>query len=104
MRYYDNGNLDCECQNSQFKDRVHGHIITGDLGIVGNNQLRDIIKKGPKYRLPRAINWAKDRRIIVDFLGDFMRKWVNKERKASPNGIDLKNLDAWYKQIIFFSR
>ena len=101
IQEYDNGNLDCDCQDSRFKDRDHGHVITGDLEIVGDDHLREIIKKGPKYRLPRAINWAEDRRIIVDFLGDFMKKWVNKERKVSPNGIELKSLDAWFKQILF---
>ena len=45
----------CSCSSSQFLYSPAGHIITGDLNIIQNQQLRDLISKGPKYREPRVI-------------------------------------------------
>ena len=43
---------------SKFNYSPLGHVITGDLGIVLNLKLRDIFHKGPKYRLPKKIDWS----------------------------------------------
>ena len=40
------GRLTCECHNSEFKDNIHNHIITGDLSIIKNIQLRNLVKTG----------------------------------------------------------
>ena len=56
----------CNCENSPFKDRYHGHIITGDLRIIENNKLRKIICKGPKYRLPTPNNLDKAKENILN--------------------------------------
>ena len=39
----------CNCSYSQFLYAPCGHIVTGDLNIVLNNKLRDLLSKGPKY-------------------------------------------------------
>ena len=49
----------CDCHNSPFVDSDHGHIVTGDLRIIENHHLRQLISKGPNYREPRNINWKK---------------------------------------------
>ena len=49
-------------QNSIFKNDHYGHVITGNLEIIENTMLRNIFKKGPKYRLPQRINWSEDKR------------------------------------------
>ena len=46
-------NIDCACQNSAYKDNHHNHVISGNLDIVQNEALKNILKKGPKYRLPQ---------------------------------------------------
>ena len=38
----------CFCYGSSFVNKDHGHIVTGDLRIVKNNELRKIFVKGPK--------------------------------------------------------
>ena len=48
------GSLSCECHSSRFNYSPLGHVITGDLNIVSNPKLRDIFRKGPKYRLSRG--------------------------------------------------
>ena len=93
----------CNCQTSQFKDDQHGHIITGNLDIIENVTLRNIFKKGPKYRLPRKINWDKDREIIVTFLNTYSAKWLEKEKKlVCNNDIDRRCLDIWKESVLNF--
>ena len=42
----------CNCSDSKFLYAPCGHIVTGDLNIVRNIKLRDLLSKGPKYREP----------------------------------------------------
>ena len=37
----------CNCQDSEFCDSHHGHIVTGDLRFVTNPKLRKLFSKGP---------------------------------------------------------
>ena len=97
---YEEGNIRCNCQGSRFKDEGHGHVITGDLDIVENIALKNLIKKGPKYRLPQRIDWEKDKDIIIDFLEMFMDKWVAKERKNHREPIDIGCLDSWKREVM----
>lgn len=44
----------CNCSSSPYKDKNHGHVITGDLTLIENIDLRNIIKLGPSHReIPR---------------------------------------------------
>ena len=42
----------CSCCDSGFPYAPCGHIVTGDLSIVRNQKLRDVLSKGPTYREP----------------------------------------------------
>ena len=55
----------CSCQDSSYKHKDLGHILTGDLSIVENNSLRKILSKRPKYREPKPSNFVKAREHIV---------------------------------------
>ena len=37
----------CDCHNSQHCDKHHGHIVTGNLDLIKNKLLRELIEKGP---------------------------------------------------------
>ena len=39
-----------QCNESKFCYEPHGHVITGDLRVIENAQLRELVAKGPKYR------------------------------------------------------
>ena len=41
--------LPCQRENSPFIDPKHFHILTRDLQIVGNSNLKKLITKLPKY-------------------------------------------------------
>ena len=44
--------LPCSCSGSEFLCAPCGHIVTGDLNIVGSEKMIDLLRKGPKYREP----------------------------------------------------
>lgn len=46
----DNSILIWQCADSSFKDKDHGHILTGDIRIIDNKKLTKLFKKRPKYR------------------------------------------------------
>ena len=82
---FENGDIQCSCQNSSYKNDHHGHVITGDLDIIQNSRLRKIFKKGPKYRLPQKINWTEDKNLIINFLDSYIDNWTAKEKKQGNN-------------------
>ena len=61
------------------------HVITGNLNVIPDARVRNIISKGPKYRFPSNIDFPKCRREIAVFLNDFSNrlcKWENVEPDA----------------------
>ena len=52
------------CSDSKIFYAPCGHIVTGDLKIVRNIKLRDLLSKGPKYREPVSYSWHQNFGII----------------------------------------
>ena len=50
MSYEDILGMSCECADSAFKNDQFGHIITGDLNIIQEPQLRKLCSFGTKFR------------------------------------------------------
>ena len=46
-------------------------MITGNLNVIPDSRIRQIISKGPKYRLPSNNDFPKCRREIAASLNDF---------------------------------
>ena len=65
----------CECNNSEFKDNNHGHIVTGDLRIVKDVKLRKLLSKGPNFREHRSINLNKCKIEIIKALENFIFRY-----------------------------
>ena len=97
---FENGDIHCNCQNSIYKDDHHGHVITGNLGMVENMMLRNIFKRGPKYRLPQRINWSEDKNHIINFLESYIENWTAKERKQGNILVKKEDLDLWKNEIL----
>ena len=55
----------CQCQMSKYCYQPHGHIITGDLKIIENAKIRELVSKRPKYREPNKINWKATENMII---------------------------------------
>ena len=70
--------MECNCSNSQFSDKDHGHVVTGDLHIIKNQKLRELFKKGPNYREKKAINWKKTVSLLKEDIKLFIKKWSDR--------------------------
>lgn len=88
----DDSRFPCSCHDSEFKDNFHDHIITGDLGIVQNAKLRNLLSKGPKYREPIPINFPDAKDAIITGMKECVSKWCDKH--ALDNIIMAPYMDA----------
>ena len=86
-------NPSCSCSSSQFLYSPAGHIVTGDLNIIQNKQLRDLISKGPKYREPHSFSWKYNFKWIMDSVEEYARKW------AKQVEVELDTLSEWVKTV-----
>ena len=66
--------LKCSCVNSPFVHKPIGHIITGDLGFIKNDALKNILSKGPKYRERKSFTRNSNFKIIMDAVQTSARK------------------------------
>ena len=39
-----------QCKESKFCYEPRGHVITGDLNVIENAKLKELVAKGPKYK------------------------------------------------------
>ena len=58
----------CNCEYSEFKDPYHNHVITGNLNIVKNQRLRELLSKGCGHRENTVINWKKVKKEVFESL------------------------------------
>ena len=61
-------------------------MITGNLNVIPDARVRNIISKDPKYRFPSNIDSPKWRREIAASLNDFSNRWCKREN-VEPNGL-----------------
>ena len=54
-------------------------MITGNLNVIPDARVRNIISKGPKYRFSPNIDFPKCLREIVASLNDFSSFWFKQE-------------------------
>ena len=74
----------CQCKESKFCYEPHGHVITGDLRVIENAKLRELVGKGPKYREPNRVNWKATETMFLNPLIS-MQKIGPKENKWNSN-------------------
>ena len=103
IRSVENANYSCNYSTSPFKDTNLNHVVTGNLDIVQNDKLRELIRKGPKYRLPKKINWNKNRENIENLINSYIDNWIKLENKNFPNNnYDSSLLLDWKNQVFRF--
>ena len=73
--------LPCQCANSPFSDKHHGHIISGDLRLIKNNKLRKLFTKGPKYRENKFVDWNIVENDLIESIKSCAKKWCEKNKK-----------------------
>lgn len=85
----------CVCESyHRFIHPQVGHVVTGNLDLIKNIQLRDLLKKGPKFREQNHISWSTNRSIILDGIDDYIRKWAKLEH------VDIMCLQQYKEAIL----
>ena len=83
----------CECAASKHCYKPAGHIITGNFDLIKDKRLRNLLSKGPKYRLPSLIDFDSCRTKIAEAIQNFSIKWCNREH------VEQDALNDWKKKI-----
>jgi len=84
---------DCDCSNSKFCYKPHGHIITGTLDIVRHVELRKLLKNGRKYRISSDIDFDLCIKELADSLLKYSKQWCVREN------VDANVLHPWLLKI-----
>ena len=71
----------------------YGHVITGDLSIIPNSKLRDLIAKGPKYREPCKVDWDKNLSLLCEAVDQYALQWTKREM------VELSVLSSWKEMV-----
>ena len=74
----DNGtdDIECSCSSSSYRYEPCGHIVTGDLSIIRDITLRNLIKKGPSYREQNNIDWKVNEKTSKEAVSRYHQKWA----------------------------
>ena len=83
----------CQCKKSKFCYEPHGHVITGDLRVIENARLRELVAKGPKYREPNRVNWKATETMFLESIDLYAKHWSKREQ------VELKYLSEWKDQL-----
>jgi len=83
--------IPCPCKNvdTKFVDSHHKHVITGDLSLIKNDQLRGIFKKGPKFREPKDVNFVVAKQLIEDGINSYIKQI------GDDNGLEPPCFSEW---------
>ena len=84
----------CDCENSEFCDPHHKHIVCGDLRIITNSKLRKLISKGPNYREPKMQNYRKCKESIESAIT------ISIENLATKYGLPVQSFFEWKSKIL----
>ena len=66
------------CQGRDEDAVKYGHVITGDLRVIENAKLRELVAKGPKYREPNRVNWKATETMFLESIDLYAKKLVQK--------------------------
>ena len=95
-----------DCKNSNYLYPSAGHVITGNLNVIPDARVRNIISKGPKYRFPSNIDFSKCRNEIAGSLNDFSNRWCKREN-VEPDALKEWKINIFKiidTRISFYSR
>ena len=83
----------CQCKESKFCYEPHGHIIAGDLKVIENAKLSELVAKGPEYREPARVNWTATETMFLESIDLHAKNWSKREQ------VELKYLSEWKDQL-----
>ena len=84
----------CDCENSPFLYTPLQHVITGNLEIIDNDELRTVMTYGCKYREPVKLPFNEIKQSLIDSVDYFIS---SKSRKYS---LRISAFNDWKKRIL----
>lgn len=72
----------CDCQNSSFCDPTHHHVLTGNLNVIADHNVRTLLLKGPKFRRQMNMNWDTLLKHLTESIDDCILEWSKKTHKT----------------------
>ena len=76
-------------------------MITGNLNVIRDARIRNIISKGPKYRFSSSIDFSKCRGEIAASLNDFSNRWCKREN-VEPDALQEWKINILKVLILVF--
>ena len=83
--------LSCDCSSSTFKDQHHNHIVSGNLDIIHNEELRNLLKKGLNYRHQAPPNKQKKLSAVKEAVDNYINKKSSLISKLTSMFMEWKN-------------
>ena len=83
----------CGCNTSSHLYQPYDHVITGDLSIIPNFKLRDLITKGSKYREPFKVDLHKNLSLLCEAVDQYVVQWAKREM------VELSVLSSWTEMV-----
>ena len=71
----------------------HDHVITGDLVLMENIELKELVVEGPNYRVPNRVNWKATETMLFEPIDLYAKRWS--ERKQA----EVKYFFKWKSQL-----
>ena len=90
---YDQTEVKRECNTSSHLYQPYGYVINGDLSIIPNSKLRDLIAKGPKYREPYKVDWDKNLLLLCEAVDQYALQWAKRKM------VELSVLSSWKEMV-----
>ena len=84
----------CDCSTSPFIYSPHGHVVTGNLDIVDNIELKQVLSYGCKYRIPTSKSPEEIYESIAEAVNNFI---CTKSKKYCQKEIAFDN---WKKKVL----
>ena len=70
----------CQRKECKFSYESHGHDITGDLRVIENAKLMELVAKGPKYREPNRVNWKATDTMFIESTDLYAKHWSKRNK------------------------
>ena len=86
--------IQCMCETSSFKDPFHNHVVTGNLDIIQNSELRSLLKKGLNYRDQAPPDKHKAYQAVKTALENYIKK------KSNKNTLPESMFQGWKSTIL----
>ena len=83
----------CQCKESKFFYGPHGHVITGDLRVIENAKLRELVANRANYRESNRVNWKATETMFLESIDLYAK---NCSKRAQ---VELKYLSEWKDQL-----